>query len=93
MLRLVALVRTEVSEGRSAYIVRVTRIELGTTLAVTIHRSTRRNIPEDGIFHSHRRENLKPYIASTSWAQQWIRNVFPVRYELRFYIPEKGTLL
>jgi hypothetical protein len=23
--------------------------------------STRRHIPEDGILHSHRRENLKPY--------------------------------
>jgi hypothetical protein len=25
-------------------------------------RTTRRNIPEDGILHSHRRENLKSYI-------------------------------
>jgi hypothetical protein len=25
-------------------------------------RATRRNIPEDNIFHSHRRENLKSYI-------------------------------
>jgi hypothetical protein len=25
-------------------------------------RTTRRNIPEDGIFHSHRRENLKYYM-------------------------------
>jgi hypothetical protein len=25
-------------------------------------RSTRHNIPEDGILHSHRRENLKSYI-------------------------------
>jgi hypothetical protein len=24
-------------------------------------RATRRNIPEDAILHSHRRENLKPY--------------------------------
>jgi hypothetical protein len=36
MLRSVALVRTEVSAGRSASIIRVTRIcELGTTLAAT----------------------------------------------------------
>jgi hypothetical protein len=27
-------------------------------------RATRRNIPEDGILHSHRRENLKSYIAT-----------------------------
>jgi hypothetical protein len=33
-------------------------------------------IPEDGILHSHRRENL------TS----------PVKYELSFYIPEDGIL-
>jgi hypothetical protein len=31
-------------------------------------RATRRNIPEDTIFHSHRRENLKSYIALTDWA-------------------------
>jgi hypothetical protein len=31
-------------------------------------RVTRRNIPEDGILHSHRREKLKSYIALTGWA-------------------------
>jgi hypothetical protein len=31
-------------------------------------RATRRNIPEDGILHSHRREILKSSIALTSWA-------------------------
>jgi hypothetical protein len=31
-------------------------------------RATRRHIPEDGILHSHRRENLKSYIALTGWA-------------------------
>jgi hypothetical protein len=29
--------------------------------------ATRRNIQEDGILHSHRRENLKSYIALTGW--------------------------
>jgi hypothetical protein len=45
MLRRVALVRTDVSEERSASFIRVTRIgELGTTLAVTGNRCTlRRN--------------------------------------------------
>jgi hypothetical protein len=68
MLRRVALVRTDISEESIAPIVRVTRIsELGETLAVTSNRSTRCNIPEDGILHSHRRENLKSYIVLTGW--------------------------
>jgi hypothetical protein len=30
-------------------------------------RATQHNIPEDAILHSHRRENLKCYIALTGW--------------------------
>jgi hypothetical protein len=30
--------------------------------------ASRRNIPEDGILHSHRCEDLKSYIALTGWA-------------------------
>jgi hypothetical protein len=30
-------------------------------------RATRRNIPEYGTLHSHRRENVKSYIALTGW--------------------------
>jgi hypothetical protein len=30
-------------------------------------RATRCNIPEDGVLHSYRRENLKSYIALTCW--------------------------
>jgi hypothetical protein len=110
ILSRVALVRTYVSENRSASIIRKTRIsELGTVLAVNsnrrrqgeilsrlllianvvygslilvtlmmkalrssetsvLTRTTRRNIPEDSILHSHRPENLKSYIALTGWA-------------------------
>jgi hypothetical protein len=48
-------------------------------------------IPEDDILHSHRRENLKSYIALTGWTLEW-RNVSPVKYELGFYIPEDDIL-
>jgi hypothetical protein len=83
LLRPVALVRTDVSEERTASIIRVTRtLELGKTLAVSITlmmeairlsetsvltRATRHNVPGDGILHIHRRENLKSYKVSTGW--------------------------
>jgi hypothetical protein len=53
---------------------------------------TRRSIPEDGILHSHRRENLKSYIVLTGWALYRRRNVSPVRYELGFHITEDGIV-
>jgi hypothetical protein len=56
MLHRVALVRSDVSEELSAFIIKVTRVgELGTTLAVTSNRRPlRRNT-------RHRRENFKSY--------------------------------
>jgi hypothetical protein len=57
-----------------------------------ITRATRRNIPEDTILDSHRRENLKSYIALTGWTLQRRSNVSPVKYELGFYIPEDDIL-
>jgi hypothetical protein len=38
------------------------------TETMVLTRATRRNILEDGILHSHRRENLKSYKALTGWA-------------------------
>jgi hypothetical protein len=60
------------------------------TLVLT--RATRRNIPEDGILHSHCRENLKSYIALTGWTLRRRCNVSPVKYELGIYIPEDDIL-
>jgi hypothetical protein len=60
--------------------------------ALVLTRATRRHIPEDDILHSHRRENLKSYIALTDWTLWQRRNVSPVKYELGFYIPEDGIL-
>jgi hypothetical protein len=51
MLRRAALIRSDVSEALSS----------SETSVPT--RATRRNISEDGLLHSHRRENLKSYKA------------------------------
>jgi hypothetical protein len=47
-------------------------------------------ISADGILHSHRRDDLKAYIALTGWPLQWRSNVSPVKYEFGSYIPEHG---
>jgi hypothetical protein len=49
-------------------------------------------IPGDDIFRSHRRENLKSYIALIGWALYGRHNLCSVRYELGFYISEDGVL-
>jgi hypothetical protein len=50
------------------------------------------HIPEDATLHSHRRQNLKSYIALTGWTLYRRRNVSPVKYELGFCIPEGDIL-
>jgi hypothetical protein len=49
-------------------------------------------IPEDPILHSHRRENLKSYVALTGWALYRRSDVSPVKYEQGFCIPEGDIL-
>jgi hypothetical protein len=48
--------------------------------------------PEVDILHSHRRENLKPYITLTGWTLYRRRNVSPVKYELGFNTQEDDIL-
>jgi hypothetical protein len=89
MLRRVALVRTDISEQLSAYLIFLRSVRrmlvtasfvpsspilftlmkeaLRTSETPVLTRATRRNIPEDTILNSHRRENLKSYIALTCW--------------------------
>jgi hypothetical protein len=57
-----------------------------------LSRATWRNMPEEGILHSHRRGNVKSYIALTDWDLQRGRNVPPVRYEVGFSISEDCSL-
>jgi hypothetical protein len=65
---------------------------LSSSVTSVFKRTSRHNIPGDAILHSQRRENLKSYIALTSWTLYWRRNVSPVRYGLGFYIPEDDIL-
>jgi hypothetical protein len=76
MLRRVALVRTDVRRYVQLLLTaNVPRSRIIFTLMEMIRSfetsvlttATRPHIPEDGILHSHRRENIKSYIALTGW--------------------------
>jgi hypothetical protein len=49
-------------------------------------------IPEDGILHSHSRENLESSIVLTGGALKQRSNVSPMRYKLGFYNLEDDIL-
>jgi hypothetical protein len=65
-------------------------IRLSETSVLT--KDTQHYVPEDGILHSRRGENLKPYIALTGWTLYRRCNVSPVKYELGFNITEDDIL-
>jgi hypothetical protein len=74
----------------STILVTLMKEALSSAETYLLTRATRRVIPEDGIFLSHRRENLKPYTALTGWTLQRRRNVSAVKYELGFLYPRRG---
>jgi hypothetical protein len=51
----------------SPILVTLMKEALSSSETLVLTRATWRNIPEDTILHSHRRENLKSYIALTGW--------------------------
>jgi hypothetical protein len=62
------LLRTANVVSCSPNLVNVIMEALRSSETSVLTRATRRNIPEDGILPSQRRENLTSYIALTGWA-------------------------
>jgi hypothetical protein len=70
------LVRANVPS--SPIIITLMKEALRSSETSALTRATRRNIPEDAIFHSHLRENLKSYIDATCYISPRFQSVLNV---------------
>jgi hypothetical protein len=68
------------------------REAIRSSVTSVLTRATRCHIPEDGIISSHGSGILKYYITLTCLAVYRRLNVFPVKYELGYYIPGDDIL-
>jgi hypothetical protein len=98
-LHRVALVRTNVSEERSASIIMMTLImgAISSSETSVLTRAIRRNIPEDVILHSHRRENLRSYkdwisLRHSFKTSLYILNIYrtPIQSQSQIYLTTDG---